>query len=116
MESSTQLLIALSGALGALSLFVILRRTLNSPSTPVWIANGIVAAVLALLLTGAFAGSLFYVGYTLQAFVSSGVAFFATFVIHAAIYAVCSYILPTHEAAAKVRESRTPGQTVGASA
>ena len=116
MEPTTQLLISLSAALGALSLFVILRRTMNSASTPEWIANGVVAAVLALLLTIAFAGSTFFLGYVLSFFVSGGIAFFGTFVIHGALFAFCSFVLPTAERATKQQASVSPNQTVGASA
>ncbi|MEM8973467.1 MAG: hypothetical protein AAGD43_15530 [Pseudomonadota bacterium] len=116
MENMTQLLIALSCAVGALSFFAILRRTMRSPSTPAWFANAIVAAVSALLLTGAFAGSLFYLAYTLEPLVSASVAFFATFAIHAAIYAVCSFIIPVEETETATRTTSTTGQTAGASA
>ena len=116
MENSTQLLIALSCAVGAISFFVILRRAMRSPSTPVWFANAIVAAAFALLLTGAFAGSLFFLGYTLEPLISSGGAVLATFVIHAAIYAVCSFILPSEETAQPSRTTSATDQTAGASA
>ncbi|MEM6499400.1 MAG: hypothetical protein AAF709_22085 [Pseudomonadota bacterium] len=117
MENSTQLLVALSCAVGALSFFAILRRTMRSPSTHVWFANAVVAAVAALLLTGAFAGSLFYLAYTLEPFISAGWAFVATFAIHAAILAVCSFILPVEEGARPARTSSTAtDQTAVASA
>ena len=116
MDNITQLLIALSAALGALSMFVILRRTMNSESTPEWFANGAVASVLALLLTIAFAGSVFFLGYVLSFFMSGGIAFFATFAIHGALFALCSFVLPTAEWAPQQQGSVSPNQTVGASA
>lgn len=116
MESTTTLLIALSCALGAISFFVIMRRTMRASSTPEWFAHAVVATALALLLTGAFAGSLVFVGYALLAFVPFGVAFLATFAIHLAIFAGCNYILPADEAVAEQPKPQITDQTVGASA
>ncbi len=116
MEATTQLLIVLSCAIGAMSFLVIMRRTMRSPSTPSFIAHDITANVMALMLTGAFAASLYFVGAALQAFVPTWVAFFATFVFHGCLFAACSYVLPADEASQAVRTAPPSNQIAGASA
>ena len=112
MDNITQLLIAL----GALSMLVILRRTMNSVSTPEWFANGAVAADQALLFTIAFAGSVFFLGYVLSFSMSGSIAFFAIFATHGALFALCSFVLPTAERAPQQQRSFAPNQTGSASA
>ena len=116
MDTTMQLLIALSCAAGAISFFAILRRAMCSPTAPTWFANMITAYIFALALTGAFAASLFFLGFALQAFMPAGIAFLATFVIHGGLYALCSAILPAQPAPQSVETSHAQNQAAGAAA
>ena len=94
MEAAFDIAVAFAIAAAIISLFAILRVAFRSTSLPSW-ANGLYAGYgCALLLTFAFAGSLFYLALALSAAIPGWVAFFATFAVHIGLVALFLKLLP----------------------
>lgn len=116
MEATYEVGVSLAVAAAVVSLFAILRLAFRSPSTPSWATDLIPAYLVALLLTFAVAGSLFYLAIALSGVAPAWVAFFGTFAIHIGLVAVFLKLLPISEdaPAQAVRQRAAPSQGVAA--
>ncbi len=97
MEATYDILAASAIAAAVLSLFAILRLAFRSSSLPSWATNTIPAYVVALLMTYAVAGSLFYLALALNTVIGGTAAFFATFAIHIALAGLFLKLIPVTE-------------------
>lgn len=97
MEALYDIVVALAIAAAVISLFAILRLAFRSSSTPEWARGLVPAYAVALLMTFAMAGSLFYLSFALAGAVPAWVAFFGTFAIHIGLVAVFLKLLPVSE-------------------
>lgn len=103
MEVTYQLATALACAAGLLTLAALVRQALRASSAPAWFPSVVVVYGPAVVLTLGFAGSLYYLGFALQAVMPGILAFAGTFVIHIAMVALLVKLLPNDVAHDGVR-------------
>jgi len=116
MEAITTLAMSLAVAAAILSFFAILRIAFRSDSVPALLTSDYVAYAVAILLTFAIAGSLFYVGTSLSAVVNGWIAFFGTFAIHIGLIALFLTIFPIDQKEATGRHRATVSASEGVAA
>ncbi len=97
METTYDIAFALAIAAAVISLFAIIRLAFRSSTTPDWVRSTFPAYFIALLLTFAIAGSLFYLAYALAGALPAWIAFFGTFAVHIGLVAVFLKLLPVTE-------------------
>jgi hypothetical protein len=116
MEAITTLAMSLAIAAAILSFFAILRIAFRSDSLPTWLTSDYVAYAVAILLTFAIAGSLFYVGVSLSAVANGWIAFFGTFAVHIGLVALFLSMFPIDQKEATGQRRATVAASEGAAA
>ena len=105
MENTVEVGIALACATMLLSLYFILRRAMNTDSSPAWLRSEVVAYTCAVPFTILIGASFAYLAIALNAFVNVWIAGLIALAVHGALIAAFMWLLPATQKAAETTSS-----------
>ena len=98
-------------ACGAVIAFTMMRRSMRPPKRH-WFTRVALAVVFAVVLAGAFAASVFYLGQTQKVLIATLTAFVATCAIHVGLAALFIYLVPIERRAHASEDYRNQSRRV----